>query len=125
MRRNAKDALQLDAERKSLRTLISLSARVLSKRANNRLKPFLRKAPPDEVMNILRLGIVEIAALEAAAHGVVSDMVAAAGLDKRTFGLKGMVNAVLRRATEQHVGNWGKLPIPRLPDWLRWHRRPW
>ena len=88
-------------------------------RADRALKPFLRKTPPDSVQQILRLGIVEIAALEAAPHGVVGDMVAAAGASKRTVGLKGMVNAVLRRATEAHVGKWGKMPVPRMPKWLR------
>ncbi|MEM1236254.1 MAG: transcription antitermination factor NusB [Pseudomonadota bacterium] len=88
-------------------------------RADRALKPFLRKAPPDAILQILRLGIVEIAALDAAPHGVVGDMVAAAGANKRTVGLKGMVNAVLRRASEAHVGNWGKLPVPRMPRWLR------
>ncbi|MEM6896322.1 MAG: transcription antitermination factor NusB [Pseudomonadota bacterium] len=88
-------------------------------RADRALKPFLRKKPPSSVLRILRLGVVEIAALGAPAHGVVSDMVAAAGSSKRTAGLKGMVNAVLRRAGEDALANWGKLPVPRLSSWLR------
>ncbi|MEO0487433.1 MAG: RsmB/NOP family class I SAM-dependent RNA methyltransferase [Pseudomonadota bacterium] len=88
-------------------------------RADRVLKPLLRKAPPDDVRHILRLGLVEIAALDGAAHGVVSDMVAAADGSNRTRGFKGMVNAVLRRASESAVGNWGKLPVPVIPKWLR------
>ncbi|MEL7301665.1 MAG: transcription antitermination factor NusB [Pseudomonadota bacterium] len=88
-------------------------------RADRVLKPLLRKTPPEAVQHMLRLGLVEVAALDGAAHGVVSDMVNAAGGDKRTMGLKGMVNAVLRRAIEAADGKWGKLPVGRMPDWLR------
>ncbi|MEO1704220.1 MAG: transcription antitermination factor NusB [Pseudomonadota bacterium] len=88
-------------------------------RADRVLKPLMRKNPPEAVHHILRLGLVEVAALEGAAHGVVSDMVSAAGLSKRTIGLKGMVNAVLRRAIAEADGKWGKLPVSRMPPWLR------
>ncbi|MEM9350222.1 MAG: methyltransferase domain-containing protein [Pseudomonadota bacterium] len=90
-----------------------------SDRADRVLKPLMRKTPPEDVMHILRLGVVEIAALGGAAHGVVGDMVSAAGAGKRTRGYKGMVNAVLRRASVEVEGRWGKLPVPRMPRWLR------
>ncbi|MEM9438051.1 MAG: RsmB/NOP family class I SAM-dependent RNA methyltransferase [Pseudomonadota bacterium] len=88
-------------------------------RADRVLKRLMRKAPPEDVMHILRLGVVEIAALGGAAHGVVGDMVSAAGAGKRTRGYKSMVNAVLRRASAEVDGRWGKLPVPRMPRWLR------
>ncbi|MEL6690326.1 MAG: transcription antitermination factor NusB [Pseudomonadota bacterium] len=88
-------------------------------RADRLLKPLLQKAPPEPVRQILRLGLVEIGALGGAAHGVVGDMVSAAGATKRTRGFKGMVNAVLRKASAEAEANWGKLPVPQLPRWLR------
>jgi len=33
--------------------------------------------------------------------------------------LKGMVNAVLRKVSEEGIKSWNDLRIPRLPDWLR------
>lgn len=88
-------------------------------RADRLLKPLLQKSPPEAVQRILRLGLVEIGAVGGAAHGVVGDMVSATGAAKRTRGLKGMVNAVLRKASVQAEADWGKLPVPRLPAWLR------
>ncbi|MEM6277129.1 MAG: transcription antitermination factor NusB, partial [Pseudomonadota bacterium] len=88
-------------------------------RADRLLKPLLQKSPPEAVQRILRLGLVEIGALGGAAHGVVGDMVSATGAGKRTRGFKGMVNAVLRKASAQAEADWGKLPVPRLPVWIR------
>ena len=87
-------------------------------RADRMLKPFLTKAPPLTIRNILRLGTVEIAQ-GAAAHGVVNDMVQIAGLGKRTATLKGLVNAVLRKVAAAGPGAWAALPAPALPNWLR------
>ena len=98
-------------------------------RADRLLKPFLTKAPPLVIRNILRLGTYEIIH-GAAAHGVVNDMVQIAGLGKRTATLKGLVNAVLRKIADLPDGTWDKLPIPALPTWLReplveaWGRKP-
>ncbi|MEL6701549.1 MAG: transcription antitermination factor NusB, partial [Pseudomonadota bacterium] len=88
-------------------------------RADRLLKPLLRKEPPLMVQNILRLGVVEICGNGEAAHGVVNDLVGIAGASNRTQPYKGMVNAVLRRAGEAGEGKWGKMPVPRLPKWLR------
>ncbi|MGR3434930.1 MAG: RsmB/NOP family class I SAM-dependent RNA methyltransferase [Shimia sp.] len=85
-------------------------------RADRVLKPLLRHAPGPRIRNILRLGVVEIMAHAEAPHGVVSDLVSLAGASKRTAGQKGLVNAILRQV--EH-GAWGKLPVPRLPRWLR------
>ncbi|MCR9274122.1 MULTISPECIES: RsmB/NOP family class I SAM-dependent RNA methyltransferase [Mameliella] len=87
-------------------------------RADRLLKPHLRKAPAPRVMNILRLGAVELC-LGGTAHGVVSDCVEIAAAGKRTQGARGLVNAVLRKLAEEGPAAWGKLRIPRLPKWLR------
>ncbi|WP_421905200.1 RsmB/NOP family class I SAM-dependent RNA methyltransferase [Mameliella sp.] len=87
-------------------------------RADRLLKPHLRKAPAPRVMNILRLGTVELC-LGGAAHGVVSDCVEIAAAGKRTQGARGLINAVLRKLADEGPIAWGKLRIPRLPKWLR------
>ena len=87
-------------------------------RADRLLKPFLTKAPPLTIHNILRLGTLEIAR-GAAAHGVVNDMVQLAGEGKRTASLKGLVNAVLRKVAAGTPHDWDALPVPALPGWLR------
>ncbi len=110
---------EYDAPDRARGTRLALEALRGMDRADRVLKPLLRKAPPLEVHNILRLGLIEMAALGEAPHGVVNDMVAAAGRGKRTQAYKGMVNAVLRRAQEAADGKWGKMPVPRLPKWLR------
>lgn len=98
-------------------------------RADRLLKPYLTKAPPLTIRNILRLGTYEIIH-GAAAHGVVNDMVQIAGLGKRTATLKGLVNAVLRKIADLPDGALAKLPTPALPAWLRdplvdaWGRKP-
>ena len=79
------------------------------------LSPALRKIPPMEVMNILRLAVTELAG-GAAAHGVVNSAVELARRGNRTQHMTGLVNAVLRAIPEGAV-----LPGPpqRLPRWLR------
>ena len=44
-------------------------------RADRALRPHLAKLPAVEVLNILRLGVVEIVGLGAPAHAVVNDLV--------------------------------------------------
>ncbi|WP_438959414.1 RsmB/NOP family class I SAM-dependent RNA methyltransferase [Nereida sp.] len=83
------------------------------------LKPHLKKNPPLIVMNILRLGVVEICEDGAAAHGVVNAGVTLTSKLPRVGGLKGMVNAVLRRVAEAGPDAWAKLPPARMPNWLR------
>lgn len=87
-------------------------------RADAVLAPFLKKAPPAAVQNVLRLGAVEIAG-GAAAHGVVNAMVSLVAEGKRTASFKGLVNAVLRRVGEAVPAAWDKVPDPKLPNWLR------
>lgn len=100
------------ANRLALETLRGLE------RADRLLSRHLRKPPPLTVMNVLRLGTVELAAGEAA-HGVVNALVAQVGSDRRIAGLKGLVNAILRKIAGEVPAGWDKLRVPRLPDWLR------
>ncbi|QPM91643.1 RsmB/NOP family class I SAM-dependent RNA methyltransferase [Pseudooceanicola algae] len=78
----------------------------------------LKKTPPPEILNILRLGCYELAT-GAAAHGVVNDLVQAAGRVPKQAHMKGLVNAVLRKTAEEAPVQWTRLRAPRLPDWLR------
>ena len=89
-------------------------------RADTVLKPLLRKAPPDDILLLLRLAVVEMLMDRAAAHGVVNSAVAltrAAGPRAEPF--TGMVNAVLRRVAETPPEVFAALPPPPLAPWLR------
>ncbi|TVP74284.1 MAG: methyltransferase domain-containing protein [Rhodobacteraceae bacterium] len=85
-------------------------------RADGYLKRALRKTPPEPVLWVLRLALIEMHALGAPAHGVINDAVAltrARGFAR----LSGLVNAVLRQLADGL--DWAAGPAPRLPDWLR------
>lgn len=86
--------------------------------ADRLLSRYVKKKPSVGVMNILRLGTVELC-LGGDAHGVVSDLVALAGSDRRSTKLKGLVNAVLRAIAEKDSKSWPDLRPPQLPTWLR------
>ncbi len=87
-------------------------------RADRMLGPHLQKRPPARVLNILRLGVIEICEEGAAAHGVVNTAVEIARMNRKTAGMAGLVNAVLRKVADE-AGKWQSLPVPRLPKWLR------
>ena len=87
-------------------------------RADRMLGPHLKKRPPLRVLNILRLGVTEICEEGAAAHGVVNSAVAIARGGRKTAGMAGLVNAVLRKVAGE-AEKWAALPVPRLPKWLR------
>ena len=87
-------------------------------RCDRVLKPHLRKAPPLFVRNVLRLGAWELAT-GGAAHGVVNECVQIIAGDRKTHSMKGLVNAVLRKLTEEAPAKWPTLRGPRLPRWLR------
>ncbi len=83
------------------------------------LEPFLNKAPPGPVRHVLRIGAAGLLLLETPAHAGVATAVALA----RSQGLApfaGMVNAVLRRVSEQGAAALEGLDGPRLdtPGWL-------
>jgi 16S rRNA (cytosine967-C5)-methyltransferase len=80
------------------------------------LEPFLRRAPPDPVRTILRLGAAGLLLLDTPAHAAVAtavDLARARGLAPFT----GLINAVLRKLTPAALEG---LDAPRLdtPPWL-------
>ena len=80
------------------------------------LEPFLRKAPPDPVRHILRLGAAALLLLDTPPHAAVAtavDLARARGLAPFT----GLINAVLRKLTPAALDG---LDSPRLdtPPWL-------
>lgn len=87
-------------------------------RADRMLAPYLKRTPPEAVRNALRLGVVELCSGEAA-HGVVNAYVELVARNKRTAGLRGMVNAVLRRIADEGPAGWAARPVPLTPGWLR------
>jgi len=87
-------------------------------RTDRMLKPYLKKTPPDHVMNALRLGVIELCSGEAA-HGVVNAYVEIVARNKRTQAMKGLTNAVLRKIAAEGPEGWNKRAIPLTPGWLR------
>ena len=83
------------------------------------LEPFVRKAPPEPVRHVLRLGVAGLLLLETPSHAAVATAVALA----RARGLApfaGLVNAVLRRVADAGPATLADLDGPRLdtPAWL-------
>ena len=85
-------------------------------RADHHLRRALRKAPPEPVMWVLRMALIEMHVLGAPGHGVINDAV---DLTRRAGHprLDGLVNAVLRQFRAGF--DWASAPAPRLPGWLR------
>ncbi len=104
-------------DRARVQRLVLTALRVLD-RSDRMLGPHLKKRPPARVLNILRLGVAEICEEGAAAHGVVNAAVEIARMNRKTAGMAGLVNAVLRKVADD-AGKWSGLPVPRLPKWLR------
>jgi len=88
-------------------------------RADRALRPHLAKPAAVEVLNILRLGLVEIAGMGAPAYAVVNDLVSICSASNQTRPYKGLINAVLRKAVADETGKWDKSPVQMLPKWLR------
>lgn len=87
-------------------------------RADRILQKHLKKTPAITVQNVLRMATVELCQ-GGAAHGVINDAVEIVAKGKRTAGMKGLTNAVLRKVADKGVDEWDKLRVPRLPKWLR------
>lgn len=87
-------------------------------RADRILQKHLKKTPAITVQNVLRMATVELCQ-GGAAHGVINDAVEIVAKGKRTSGMKGLTNAVLRKVADKGVDEWEKLRVPRLPKWLR------
>ena len=87
-------------------------------RADRVLDPLLSRRPAPAVLDLLRLGTVEMLELGAPPHGVVGAAVdLARGMGRGGQAAAGMVNAVLRRVST--TGDWAGMGPQRLPDWLR------
>jgi 16S rRNA (cytosine967-C5)-methyltransferase len=71
------------------------------------------------VLNVMRLGVVEIVGLGAPAHAVVNDLVSICSANGKTRAFKGLINAVLRKAVADISGKWDKSPVQMMPKWLR------
>ena len=83
------------------------------------LEPLMKKAPPDKVRTILRIGAAGLLLLDIPSHAAVGTAVSLA----RTVGLTpfaGLVNAVLRKVAAQGKAVLEGLDSPRLdtPAWL-------
>ena len=83
------------------------------------LEPLLRRAPPDPVRHVLRIGAAGLLLLDTPRHAAVATAVALA----RSHGLApftGLVNAVLRRVADAGSAALADLDGPRLdtPAWL-------
>lgn len=85
--------------------------------ADAALKPYLQKAPPPAIRDVLRLATVELLAEGEAAHGVVSEAVSLARQAHPRAA--GMVNAVLRRVAEEGQAAFEAAPPTRMANWLR------
>lgn len=83
------------------------------------LEPFLKKAPPDPVRHVLRLGAAGLLMLDTPSHAAVATAVALART-RRLPAFAGLVNAVLRRVSEAGPSALADLDSPRLdtPAWL-------
>lgn len=109
----------LDASDKARAQRLATDTLRFMDRADRMLGPFLRQRPASEVHNILRLAVVEIFVAGAPSHGVGNALVTIAREGRETTHATGMVNAIVRRLGELGSEDWDKLPIPRLPKWLR------
>ena len=83
------------------------------------LEPFLKKAPPDPVRHVLRLGAAGLLLLDTPPHAAVATAVALSR-GKHLHAFAGLVNAVLRRVAAAGPAALAELDGPRLdtPAWL-------
>lgn len=88
-------------------------------RADTLLVTHLSKKPRPEVLDVLRLGTVELLEMGEAPHGAVNAAVGLVqGMGPKGRAASGMVNAVLRKIADQR-DIWPTLPPEEMPDWLR------
>lgn len=83
------------------------------------IEPHLRRAPPDAVRHVLRIGAAQLLHLGTPAHAAVATAVGLARANRLTP-FAGLVNAVLRRVAETGASALEELDLPRLdtPAWL-------
>jgi len=110
---------RLEPQDRARATRLATSCLRWMDRADRILGPYLKVRPPMNVMNTLRLGVVEICVDNAAGHGVVNTAVDLVRQSKNSQRLSGLVNAVLRKVARDAPGRWDNLPDPQMPKWLR------
>ena len=83
------------------------------------LEPHLRRAPPDPVRNVLRIGAAGLLLLDTPAHAAVATAVGLARI-RGLAPFTGLVNAVLRKVAAAGPAALDGLDAPRLdtPPWL-------
>ncbi len=83
------------------------------------MEPFLRRAPPEPVRHVLRLGMAQLLLLDTPSHAAVATSVALAR-SRGQVPFAGLVNAVLRRVAELGGAALEGLDAARLdtPAWL-------
>ncbi len=117
----ALDRLPASAEPRDKAAAHRLAATVLRRSGtlDAVIEPHLRRAPPDAVRWILRLGAAGLLFLETPAHAAVGTAVELARSQKLAP-FAGLVNAVLRRVAESGPAALNDLDSPRLdtPGWL-------
>jgi 16S rRNA (cytosine967-C5)-methyltransferase len=92
------------------------------------LAPKLQRAPPMQVMNLLRLGAAQLLYMQTPAHAAVSTIVEAAQADRDSRPFKGLINAVLRGLERDRADPTKAIvlteaaPETYAPEWLfnRW-----
>jgi 16S rRNA (cytosine967-C5)-methyltransferase len=92
------------------------------------LGEFIPKAPVGEARDILRLGVIEILVLKEAPYGVVDAAVRIAKSGRRTLRQSGMINAVLRRVSDEGPEIWADIDHGRqtTTEWFyKLLRRDW
>ncbi|MGB0905139.1 MAG: transcription antitermination factor NusB, partial [Mangrovicoccus sp.] len=82
------------------------------------LKPFLQRRPAPEIQSILLVAMVELTLDLDAAHGIVNAAVALTREQGKHGKASGLVNAVLRRASEEAIPRWHTYQPTALPKWL-------
>jgi len=84
------------------------------------LKTFLKRNPEPLPHAILRTGAAQILFLSTPPHAAVSETVSLLKRSARTKGYAGLVNAVLRRVTEQKASLLAAHPpVKNIPGWIR------
>ena len=106
-------------DRAFARALVMATLRYLGP-IDSALQAKVKKAPPDKVVQILRLGVAQAFVLKTPAHAAVTTSVDLVAQDKGLQMFKGLVNAVLRGLVREPP----ELDDPELmaPSWLymRW-----
>ena len=77
--------------------------------ADQMIDRFAKKPPRDDIRMILRLGVVEMMVMEAAAFGVTDSLVTLARGSKTTAPSAGFVNAILRKVADEGAAIWAKM----------------